>query len=391
MDACQAVEKEVNKVLEKFTGLNQHYANNLDELTNSIQSIQKELNEGPEDNELTATQSLILIQTLRRLKEAVSRYGQEHKDLHSTVSKVGKSVDRNFVNDFSSVIVDRAFDGQEKAMLLNEVVCEHFMRQGMLDVADSIVKDADLAIAEDKKEPFMELHRILGALRMNDLDPALCWAHTHAVKLREMNSSLEFKLHRLKFINLIKEGPSAQLAALYYSKNFEKFADQHARDIQILMGSLLFLRHGIQNSSYSHLLSTIYWDEICDIFTRDACTLMGMSMESPLSVSIKAGCIALPPLLNIKQVMQQRQVSGVWSNKDELPVEIELGTDFRYHSVFACPILRQQSTDTNPPMRLICGHVISKDALTKLSSGSKVKCPYCPVEQSPSDARQVYF
>jgi hypothetical protein len=29
------------------------------------------------------------------------------------------------------------------------------------------------AIAEDKKEPFMELHRILGALRLNDIDPAL--------------------------------------------------------------------------------------------------------------------------------------------------------------------------------------------------------------------------
>lgn len=51
-------------------------------------------NAGPEDHELTATQSLILVQTLRRLKEAVSRFGQEHKDLHSTVSKVGKSVDR---------------------------------------------------------------------------------------------------------------------------------------------------------------------------------------------------------------------------------------------------------------------------------------------------------
>jgi hypothetical protein len=55
-------------------------------------------------------------------------------------------------------------------------------------------------------------------------------------------------------------------------------------DIQMLMGSLLFLRQGIHNSSYSHLLSSIYWDEICDVFTRDACTLMGMSMESPLSV-----------------------------------------------------------------------------------------------------------
>jgi len=39
--------------------------------------------------------------------------------------------------------------------------------------------------------------------------------------------------------------------------------------------------------------------------------------------------------------------------------------------MFACPILRQQSTDTNPPVRLVCGHVISRDALQKLTSGSK--------------------
>lgn len=36
--------------------------------------------------------------------------------------------------------------------------------------------------------------------------------------------------------------------------------------------------------------------------------------------STNAGCIALPALLNIKQVMQQRQVTGVWNTRDELPV-----------------------------------------------------------------------
>ena len=36
--------------------------------------------------------------------------------------------------------------------------------------------------------------------------------------------------------------------------------------------------------------------------------------------SINAGCTALPALLNIKQVMQQRQVTGIWNGKDELPV-----------------------------------------------------------------------
>lgn len=52
-------------------------------------------------------------------------------------------------------------------------------------------------------------------------------------------------------------------------------------------------------------------------------------------------------------------------------IEIDLGSDSRYHSMFACPILRQQSTQNNPPMRLACGHVISKDALNKLCNGTK--------------------
>ena len=67
------------------------------------------------------------------------------------------------------------------------------------------------------------------------------------------------------------------------------------------------------------------------------------------------------------------------------------GCHSRFHSVFACPILRQQITDHNPPMKLVCGHVISRDALAKLAQGHKLKCPYCPLEQNPSDARQIFF
>jgi len=131
--------------------------------------------------------------------------------------------------------------------------------------------------------------------------------------------------------------------------------------------------------------------EIGELFVRDACALMGLSVESALAVAVNAGCTALPALLNIKQVMLQH--AGVWSAKDELPIEIDLGTNSRYHSIFACPILRQQTSDANPPLKLTCGHCISRDALNKLSSnsGHKLKCPYCPVEQNPADARQIYL
>lgn len=52
------------------------------------------------------------------------------------------------------------------------------------------------------------------------------------------------------------------------------------------MGSLVYLRHGIENSPYRSLLETNQWAEICNIFTRDACALLGLSVESPLSVRL---------------------------------------------------------------------------------------------------------
>lgn len=54
------------------------------------------------------------------------------------------------------------------------------------------------------------------------------------------------------------------------------------------MGSLVYLRHGIENSPYRSLLETNQWAEICNIFTRDACALLGLSVESPLSVRLEA-------------------------------------------------------------------------------------------------------
>lgn len=35
--------------------------------------------------------------------------------------------------------------------------------------------------------------------------------------------------------------------------------------------------------------------------------------------------MALPVLMNIKAVIEQRQCTGVWSHKDELPVRLGMG------------------------------------------------------------------
>lgn len=411
MDACLSVEKEVQKVSAKFFSTNDNASKNLNELINHLNGIKKELSEAGEGSELTVAQAASLHSCLKRIKETAGKVASEHKDIHGSVSKVGKAIDKNFIADLSSVhnqhvfppfasnqsctldgIDDEVDESREKTKLLNNVVCEHFFRQGMLEITDSLISEANLEIHESQKAPFIQINCILEALKKRDMGPALVWAQENRSQLLATGSPLEFRLHRLRFTELIKQGYSKQSEALAYAKNFASFAHTHAKELQSLMGSLLYLRYGIENSPYSHLLDPVHWADIQDMFTRDACSLLGLSVESPLSVSIRAGCTALPALLNIKQVMAARQCSDVWSAKDELPIEIDLGKDCRYHSIFACPILRQQTTRNNPPVRLICGHVISRDALNKLSNGNnRLKCPYCPVEQNPAEARQIYF
>jgi len=109
-----------------------------------------------------------------------------------------------------------------------------------------------------------------------------------------------------------------------------------------MMGMLLYLPQGIDKSPYSEIGQENMWDEVNKLFDRDACSLLGLSVDSLLNTryytymylcvcvfisshflnlfSINAGCIALPALLNIKHVMKQRKIGSIWREKEELPV-----------------------------------------------------------------------
>lgn len=69
-----------------------------------------------------------------------------------------------------------------------------------------------------------------------------------------------------------------------------------------------------------------------DTFLKDACSILGINKDSSLSVVTNTGCIALPALLNLKDVMISRQVQGIWNARDELPVCIAhwIGTNLRH-------------------------------------------------------------
>ena len=70
-----------------------------------------------------------------------------------------------------------------------------------------------------------------------------------------------------------------------------------------------------------------------------------------------------------------------WQALEELPINIDVGQDALFHSIFTCPVSREQATESNPPMLLTCGHALCKNSMLLIARGrSRFKCPYCPHE-----------
>jgi len=68
---------------------------------------------------------------------------------------------------------------------------------------------------------------LLLLMTMNDVR----WAETNREQLRQHNSSLEFKLHRLRFIEYVERGTCGQSDAVQYAKNFAPFAAAHSKGL----------------------------------------------------------------------------------------------------------------------------------------------------------------
>lgn len=172
-----------------------------------------------------------------------------------------------------------------------------------------------------RPEPYAELHKIFQEITNRNLSPALSWTLEHSDELEKNNSSIEFALHRLAFMQILSHGITSGNDAIIYARtHFLKFVHRFQEEIEILMTTLLYLPIGIANSRYKYLMAPEMWIEAADLFIKDSCTLLGIPRDSPLSVIINAGCRASQ---NHGHVMPIRQVAGIWS-RDLVPVILKI-------------------------------------------------------------------
>ncbi|PNH12058.1 Protein RMD5 A [Tetrabaena socialis] len=363
------------------------------------------------------------------------------KEFHTSVAKLGKALDKTFdMNaDLCRALRPTApapgFDAaaaDAHTCLLSRVLAEHFYREGRFALGDALAAEAGLMDAEALRAPYASMHTVLEQIRSHNLAPALEWAVQQRPALSPDGgpSPFEFRLHGLNFTHLLQT--QGKMAALLYAKrHFAPHASRHMADIQRLMGCLVFADRdrqqqqqmqqeqqqdgtdagasgadvppitggggggdagsGMASHPYDDLLSPSQWGAAAREFAKQACSLMGQASESPLTMVVAAGSVALPAILKMAAVMERnaQDMRAV----DQLPVEIQLGPEFVFRSIFACPVSRDMSTPDNPPMLLPCGHVLCEQSVAKLakSRSRAFKCPYCPMEARLDALRPLTF
>lgn len=307
------------------------------------------------------------------------------KEHNANLSKYPKLLEKSFNPDISKAYRNVDFDFH----VVNQIVASHFYRQGLFDLGDCLINEAGEPEATAIRSHFIEMYRVLDALKVKNLEPALSWITANREKLKQNGSTLELKLHRLQYVEIIQNGTKAD--ALSYARTYlAPFASLHMNEIQKVVVCILWVGK-LDSCPHAELMAPTQWEEFTKEVTQQFCSLVGQSYRSPLSVAIAAGVEGLPTLLKLANVMAAKRQE--WQAMKHLPVPVDLGKEFQFHSVFVCPVSRDQGSEENPPMLMPCLHVLCKQSIMKLSKSSSrsFKCPYCPAEVSAAQCRQLYF
>lgn len=230
------------------------------------------------------------------------------------------------------------------------------------DFADGTFK------SESLQRQFGEMYHILSSLRQHhDLGPAIVWARWHSAILEARGSNLEFELHRLQFVCLFLgvtplngqssfsgDDSNGPLKAWQYAKtHFAPFQARYGREIQQLLGALAF-HQNLSDSPYRRTFHTdSAWEDVATSFTREFCSLLGLSADSPLYIAATAGAIALPTLVKLQNIMKEKRTE--WTTVHELPVSALPSFVFFHHSLSSAQYNPSNTsflgtyTSTSPP------------------------------------------
>ncbi|KAH3671010.1 hypothetical protein OGAPHI_000721 [Ogataea philodendri] len=383
--------KSLSEEIDKLSGNRslENIVTDSDSLLAGLETLKHNIENDNDD--LTSTKAQVKSWTDKTLKNEKSI----NKAIKSYSAKIEKLASFKLANVYSYQSIE-VKDNPRNRKLLDRAIVMDLLRNGHFDIVERIESERDIPIPPELIAKFKELDDILVSLREHDdLRPAIEWASRNSDKLKAIRSDLEFDLHKLQFIKLYRNSKKSEPFEAYkYAKdNFPNFGATHLDTISKLLFSIMYSSaasgHGFESYLTDlNLSNDSFYNQIC----QNYCSLIGLSANSPLYSTLLTSYIALPNFIKYHKISKLSNNLN-WTSTNEIPFEINLPASLQFHSIFICPVSKEETTPENPPMVLPCHHIISKESLLKLSRNSvaNFKCPYCPGTSTITQAVQAKF
>ncbi|KAI6647810.1 Protein RMD5-like protein A [Oopsacas minuta] len=130
MDSYQNHIREMDKIQKNYTAFLNLLKRNFNLMTSSLTQIQSNLfvyGNGISDH-IDSFSSLQLL-----VKESTTVISSEHRNIHPSVSKIGKVVEKHFVQDVSDLLSLGFLQTNAKFISLSEAIQHYLLRHGFKD------------------------------------------------------------------------------------------------------------------------------------------------------------------------------------------------------------------------------------------------------------------
>ncbi|VDM31096.1 unnamed protein product [Hydatigera taeniaeformis] len=214
---------------------------------------------------------------LSNIKSNFSDALKKHRDIHASISKFKKSVDKTFVDDISNVAsyfatdtskapanhttfdpapasnLYKTADNMTEDELFAAIIIEELIRSGYGSVAIKLAKEVGFSEDDIGLKQFRDVGTMVAALKNGELGPAKEWLAANAESLGPKTKQLEYVLAKLEFLIDVQrcaDDPAGVIACL---RKIVPYAPEFPADFEHIMGSLVFLGQDLSGTPYSDL------------------------------------------------------------------------------------------------------------------------------------------
>lgn len=403
MEDSTATQQKLSKVSELIETLSRKQGahreavvSNLDALEAELRRAEASLTEGADPGIVFSQLSSGILQ-----KKPLSNIETHNKRLYKYISKLGKNIDKlKTLPDAPLMFHEDDLDHKSLREAIAEYALHFSVGHEVAEGADFSAALAELGAVEAEKdretfEKLREIKEIERRLAGGDLGPLMAWIEANEPALREAESELPPLARRQFLLGRLEAGDSPRVVL---EEARRLFAGRSDAETSRFLAFLFWLRGRDESpksfaagsappaarARYAAFCGNEQLTALRAVFRRTACEFCAVPAQNSLFSVFRASVAAFPQF-----------AGAVESPGQPAGLSLDLGREFAFHSLIVCPVSREVCTRENPPVLLVCGHVVSDASAKRLSQMRAangpplraLKCPICHKDQRYNETR----